>query len=138
MTRLRRACTAIALGTSIALPAAGLDADVVLDWNVIALKTTAAAAFNPPLETRNLAIVHAAIFDAVNAIGRQFHPFAVRLRAPGPASAEAAGAAAAHAALVYVVPSQPHTSSNVTPQSDSLPKETQPPGPSHPSAKQYS
>lgn len=106
MTRLRRACTAIALGTSIALPAAGLDADVVLDWNVIALKTTAAAAFNPPLETRNLAIVHAAIFDAVNAIGRQFHPFAVRLRAPGPASAEAAGAAAAHAALVQLYPEQ--------------------------------
>ena len=50
------------------LPA--VSADVVLDWNVIALKTTAAAPFNPPLETRNLAIVHAAMFDAVNSIAR--------------------------------------------------------------------
>ena len=104
MSRLRCA-TAIALGASIALPAAAR-ADVVLDWNVVALKTTAAAAFNPPLETRNLAIVHAAIFDAVNSIGRQFRPFAVRVRAPEPASAESAAVAAAHAALVQLYPDQ--------------------------------
>ena len=43
-------------------------ADTVLDWNVIALRTTAAAPFNPPLEARSLAIVHAAMFDAVRSI----------------------------------------------------------------------
>ena len=37
-------------------------------------KTTAAAPFNPPLETRNLAIVHAAMFDAVNSIARRVSP----------------------------------------------------------------
>jgi len=35
--------------------------DTVLDWNVIARNTTAAAPFNPPVESRNLAIVHAAM-----------------------------------------------------------------------------
>ena len=84
-------------------------ADVVLDWNVIALKTTAAAPFNPPLETRNLAIVHAAMFDAVNSITREFHPYAVTLRAPEWASPEAAAIAAAHAALVQLYPEQQST-----------------------------
>ena len=69
MFRLRRCLcsrrTGRVDGCSIAAVAR---ADVVLDWNIIALKTTAAAPFNPPLETRNLAIVHAAMFDAVNAI----------------------------------------------------------------------
>jgi hypothetical protein len=30
---------------------------MVLDWNQTTLKTTAAAAFNPPVESRNVAIV---------------------------------------------------------------------------------
>jgi len=105
MFRLRLACASIALVASMALDAR-VRADAVLDWNVIALKTTAAAAFNPPLETRNLAIVHAAIFDAVNAIDRRFHPYVVRLRAPVWASADAAAIAAAHATLVRLYPEQ--------------------------------
>ena len=81
-------------------------ADVVLDWNVIALKTTAAAPFNPPLETRNMAIVHAAIFDAVNSITTESPAFIIRLRAPRGASAEAAAVAAAHVTLVKLYPDQ--------------------------------
>ena len=52
---------ALAATTCIAVSVGTVRADAVLDWNVIALQTTAAAAFNPPVETRNLAIVHAAI-----------------------------------------------------------------------------
>ena len=81
-------------------------ADVVLDWNIVALRTTAAAPFNPPLESRNLAIVHAAMFDAVNSIVREFHPYAVRLHAPQGASPDAAAVAAAHLALVQLYPDQ--------------------------------
>ena len=55
-------------------------ADVVLDWNIVTMRTAAAAPFNPPLESRNAAIVHAAMFDAVNSIVREFHHYAVRLR----------------------------------------------------------
>jgi hypothetical protein len=82
------------------------DADVVLDWNIVTLKTTAAAPFNPPLESRNVAIVHAAMFDAVNSIVRDFQPYAVRFRAPGGASPDAAAVAAAHFALVQLYPDQ--------------------------------
>ena len=81
-------------------------ADEVLDWNIIALQTTAAAPFNPPLESRSLAIVHAAMFDAVNSIHHEFRPYAVDLQAPGDASPNAAAAAAAHFALVQLYPAQ--------------------------------
>ena len=68
MTRTPRALRMLTLCVWPLAPARRLNADVILDWNVVALKTTAAAAFNPPLESRNLAIVHAAMFDAVNSI----------------------------------------------------------------------
>jgi hypothetical protein len=81
-------------------------ADAVLDWNITALKTTAAAPFNPPVESRNLAIVHAAMFDAVNSIVGEFHAYAVELTAPKGASPDAAAAAAAHFAFVKLYPAQ--------------------------------
>src|SRR5437763_674719 len=46
------------------------DADVVLRWNETALNAIRAEGTPPPLAARNLAIVHAAIYDAVNAIRR--------------------------------------------------------------------
>src|SRR6266511_1862790 len=49
-------------------------ADPVLDWNQVALEATAAAPFDPPRESRTLAMVHAAIFDAVNGIAGECHP----------------------------------------------------------------
>jgi len=97
------------MAASIAVTSSAAHADVVLDWNIIALKTTAAAPFNPPVETRNLAIVHAAIFDAVNSITRDYHRYAVSIRAPRWASPEAAAVAAAHATLVRLYPDQQST-----------------------------
>ena len=84
----------------------GALADPVLDWNLTALRTTAAAPFNPPLEARNLAVVHAAMFDAANAFEHEFRAYAVHLRAPAGASLEAAVIAAAHRALVRLYPEQ--------------------------------
>ena len=103
MSRRSFALAAVVITASCADAAS---ADVVLDWNVIALKTTAAAPFNPPLETRNMAIVHAAIFDAVNSITSESPAFIIRLRAPRGASAEAAAVAAAHVTLVKLYPDQ--------------------------------
>ena len=80
MSRILRAVVALLL-TASCIDAASASADVVLDWNVIALKTTAAAPFNPPFETRNLAIVHAAMFDAVNSITGESPAYVVKLRA---------------------------------------------------------
>ena len=55
--------------------------------------------------TRSFAILHAAIYDAVNAIDRTHRPYLVRLSGvPRDASEEAAAAAAAHQVLVALYP----------------------------------
>jgi hypothetical protein len=80
------------------------DPSSVVRWNIVALETTGAAAFNPLRETRSLAIVSAAVFDAVNSITRRYEPYAVRVPAQATDSAEAAVHAAAHDALVALYP----------------------------------
>ena len=73
-------------------------ADAVSDWSATA--TTAAvvnAKRTPAAATFDLAYVHAAIYDAVNAIDGRYTPFVVSLNnVPVGASQEAATAAAAY------------------------------------------
>ena len=66
-------------------------ADVVTDWNATALGLTTLSA--PPAELRALAITHAAMFDAVNAITRSHAPYLVQPTAPADSSADAAASA---------------------------------------------
>lgn len=87
-------------------------ADVVLDWNDVALEAIRATRMSPPAASRALAITHAAIFDAVNGIRRQYEPcfdangsLSAKL-APNTASIGAAASAAGHASLAYLFPSQ--------------------------------
>jgi len=70
------------------------DADVVTDWNVLAINATTVGVPNSAAQSRTLAITHAAVFDAVNAIERRYAPYAVDTSAPPGASMEAAAAAA--------------------------------------------
>jgi len=81
-------------------------ADVVTDWNQIALRATDAAGMGPPVQARVMAIVHAAIYDAVNAIDRRHAVYAVAATAPPDASIDGAAAAAAHGALARLLPPQ--------------------------------
>ncbi|MCL6436298.1 MAG: phosphatase PAP2 family protein [Leptolyngbyaceae cyanobacterium HOT.MB2.61] len=80
--------------------------DVVLDWNATLLNAIQSAGTPPPLAARNQAIVHAAIYDAVNAIARQYSSYYVTINpnAAAGASAEAAAAAAAHRTLSALYP----------------------------------
>ena len=80
--------------------------NVVLDWNDVVLEATRQAANPPPLAARNVAIVHAAIYDAVNAIDQTSQPYFADVSAPAGTSPEAAAAAAAHRALVNLYPTQ--------------------------------
>ena len=77
-------------------PAATLEVQAVVDWNATALRTTAAAPFDPPLESRNLALVQVAVFDAVNSIRGRHRPYAIRIGGPRDASAVSAAATAAY------------------------------------------
>ena len=79
----------------------------VVQWNrtlLVIVRTPGAqpATVHP---TRSFAIMHAAIYDAVNAIDGTHKPYLVRLSASHFASQEAAAAAAAHEVLVKLYPS---------------------------------
>ena len=82
------------------------DADVVTEWSEIAVATAAAGRHGAVEASRTTALVHAAIFDAVNAIDGRHAPYQIKATAPTGASQEAAAAAAAHAALVRLYPAQ--------------------------------
>src|SRR5438094_10303334 len=79
----------------------------VVQWNrtlLVIVRTPGAqpATVHP---TRSFAILHAALYDAVNAIDRTHRPYLVRLSGvPRDASQEAAAAAAAHQVLGALYP----------------------------------
>src|SRR5688572_5818701 len=84
----------------------GASADVVTDWNA----TLEAALRNPtpsvPAQARASAIVHAAIFDAVNGIVGNYAPLRVMGPAPAGARVEAAAAYAAYTTLLSLFPAK--------------------------------
>ena len=84
-------------------------ADTVLEWNVVAVEATRVARLSPNAQTRALAMVHGAVFDAVNGIERDYAPYLVQRHAPRWASEEAAAAVAAHDVLVSLMPAQQAT-----------------------------
>jgi hypothetical protein len=100
-----RLLTAAALATAGMLPVGPARADAVIDWNVIALNATAFPP-NSILQSRALAIVHGAIYDAVHAVEYKGDAYAVDIEAPAGTSAEAAVVAAAHATLTRLAPGQ--------------------------------
>ena len=80
----------------------------VVQWNrnLLAIVRTPGAQPATVHPTRSFAMMHAAIYDAVNAIERTHKPYLLRINgAPKHASQEAAAAAAAHEVLVALYPS---------------------------------
>src|SRR3954464_9765712 len=97
-------------GIAVSGPAAGAQtrpADPVVSWNrelLTILRTPGAQ--SPTIQpTRNMALLHAAIGDAVSAIDHSARPLLVRVDAPRRASREAAIDAAAHDVLAALYPS---------------------------------
>jgi hypothetical protein len=91
----------IGLGTMF-----GAHADAVSDWNAKAEAIAVEKRMLPPPNARGMAIMHIAMFEAVNAIERRYSPYRLNLAAERGASKEAAAAAAAHAVLVALHPDQ--------------------------------
>ncbi len=87
-----------------------VQADVVTDWNAIAVQALGAA--TPPrpgpVIFLDLAIVQAAVHDAVQAIDKRFEPYHVTI-ANASGSPVAAAAKAAHDVLVNILPGQATT-----------------------------
>lgn len=78
--------------------------NAVTHWNTIALEVLPV---DPGLvlDSRAIAIMHAAVHDAVNGIDRRYEPYTADLSSPG-ASLEAAVAAASRDVMVALSPSQ--------------------------------
>src|SRR5712692_11672374 len=105
----RMALTVIALCVmTLVIPANTVCADEVLNWNAHAAKAIVTVGGKvPPRALIRLAMVHLAIYDAVNAIeGAPFEGYASVPTVDRPASAEAAAATAAHHVLVALFPAQ--------------------------------
>jgi len=93
------------LMASLLLASAVASADVVLDWNAIAVNTVVANKQNPFAQARYGAIVQVAVFEAVNAITGDYQPYLGTITAPPGASAEAAAIEAAYGVLNAYFPS---------------------------------
>lgn len=104
---LSAATSDAATGNANQLAQPSTTVNVVIQWNrnlLVIVRTPGAqpATVHP---TRSFAIMHAAIYDAVNAIDRTHAPYLVRLSdVPRFASQDAAAASAAHEVLVALYP----------------------------------
>jgi PAP2 superfamily len=107
ISRRTRPGAALCLGAVISLGATfGAQADAVTDWNARAEAIAVEKRMLPPPNARGMAIMHIAMFEAVNAIERRYAPYRLYLTPERGASQEAAAAAAAHAVLVALHPDQ--------------------------------
>jgi len=87
--------------------ASSVHANVATEWNAIAVQCISVAtppARGGPPGLFDLALMHAAMHDAVQAIEHDFEPYSATPTATGHESAAAAAAAAAHDVLVVVCP----------------------------------
>jgi PAP2 superfamily protein len=95
-------CLSLAAALSLGLSAR---ADVITDWNTLILNAIRTNRTSPPAASRQMAILHTAMYDGVNGIKPRFEPYLVRGKVlPAAASPEAAAAAAAHRVMLALYP----------------------------------
>src|SRR5215216_4079341 len=99
-SNLRRVLAVIAL----MCPTSSLLADVITDWDQKAIDIVVPRMPSPQAQ-RVVAIVHTAMFDAVNSIERRYQPYVAQLPASPTTSKDAAAATAAATVLAKLHPS---------------------------------
>jgi hypothetical protein len=87
------------------LAAAPLHANAVLEWNALMMQAIRVSNTAPTLSTRNLAILHLALYDALAAIEGTHQPYRLQPPAPPGASTLAAVAAAGREVMRALYPS---------------------------------
>jgi hypothetical protein len=99
--------SAWALGSgAVSLPPSS--EDVILRWNRILMETILTPGQHPPtiMPVRSYAMMHAAMFDAVNSIDGTYMPYLTDVPGSKNASIEAAAAQAAHDVLTALYPTR--------------------------------
>src|SRR5437870_12873468 len=104
----RTMALALVFGFGVLVPSIAR-ADEVLDWNAVLQRALFVSNTPGFTASRVAAIVHGAIFDAVNGIERRYTRIHVTRGAPRGASRRAAAVQAAYATLVKLYPSQKST-----------------------------
>ena len=109
-----QSCLVIAILAILLAAPASARADAVADWNLIAVQRIAEAkpVHPPPVTFIDMAMVQAAIYDAVQAIERRYKPYHVEI-AGASGSPAAATAKAARDVLVNLFPDQTPTIDNI-------------------------
>ena len=97
---------ALAVALAISLAANSVRADVLSDWNARADAIGAEKQLVNVNNARGQAMMHLAVFEAVNAVERRYQPYRLELSAPRGASKEAAAASAAYEVLLVLHPEQ--------------------------------
>jgi hypothetical protein len=93
---------AITVPSAPSVQAHGDDAAVIIEWNALLQSTMPATAGLQAF--RFYAMLHVAMFDAVNSIEERYRPYHVNVRASHGASAEAAAAQAGRDVLSFLIP----------------------------------
>ena len=101
---MKLASASIAL--ALCLGSAHVSADTVTDWNQTLVEVMLAEKSNPLQQSRSSALMHAAMFEAVNSIERRYLPYRQTIEGVRGASADAAAAVAAHRSLLALYPRQ--------------------------------
>jgi hypothetical protein len=94
---------------ALATLASSAGADEVTVWNEVLMQAIRTDKTPPPKASRAMAMVHAAMFDAVNSVGHKYEAYAVDVDAPEGMSRKAAAACAARDVLVALYPNQAAT-----------------------------
>ena len=112
-SRKKRGAGLVAAAVLISLVvSAPARADAVSEWNDIAFTALTASVMDggagqsPPVSTIHLAMVHGAVYDAVNAIDRRYRPYLTAPKAKRWYSKDAAAATAAYRVLRTILPAQ--------------------------------
>lgn len=101
---MSRSASAVIIGAWLAVGASmSASANVITDWDEKAVALIQPRMV-PPVAYRAVALVHVAMFDAVNSIEPVYQPCYARLPAKRETSKEAAAAAAAGAVLIKLLP----------------------------------
>lgn len=94
----------VALALGMFAPAGRAATELVMVWNDLALRAVRYGNAPPPVVVRQMAVVHLAMFDALDGIERRYQPYLVQEDAPADCSREAAVSAAAHHVLRTLFP----------------------------------
>jgi len=107
----RRSLVALALVLALPVAAPAQSIDTLVRWNRVLLNALTTPGGKPAtvFDTRHLAIVSVAVYDAVNSFDRVYQPYATWAEPAEGASRDAAVAQAAHDALVALMPTQTAT-----------------------------